>query len=90
MNSLVMLIVSIVDLPSLVTLYVSVKTPKEKFWRVFVCAVLMGVLGEAINVMVRPTYQLSEMIVYRIIGQVIVGGVAYQVAKFIKGRSENA
>lgn len=90
MNSLVMLIVSIIDLPSLVTLYAAARTPKGKFWRVLLVAVLMGVIGEALNIMARPTYQLSEMIVYRIIGQIIVGSVVYQSAQFLRGRSANA
>ena len=82
MAVLAILIATILDITTLLTLIVSVKT--KSLTKVVLAAVIAALTAELINALVRPTYEPSGAIFYRLIGQLLVGLCAYNLARVLR------
>lgn len=78
MEPLVLIIVSIIDLPTIITLVAASRA--KKAWHVLAGALAAVVFGEALNMALSPTYE-PFLLPYRLIGQVLVGFMVYWLLK---------
>ncbi len=78
MEPLVLIIVSIIDLPTIITLVVAWRA--KRLWHVATGALAAAGVTEALNMFLSAAYS-PFLLPYRIIGQLLVGLTAYWIVK---------
>lgn len=78
MAYIAILVATIIDIPTIITLLGSVIT--KSFWKVILLALIAASLAEIINIALRPTYGFMGIFIFRFTGQLIIGSLAYLLA----------
>ena len=83
MGTLAILVVTILDITTILTLIVSIRT--KSLFKVILAAVISALAAELLNALARPSYEPSAIIYYRFIGQLLVGFCVYSLARVLRG-----
>lgn len=82
--TLVLIFVSIIDLPSIISIIGGVKA--KWLWQVGLVALLAAIIGEVLTALVSITYMGPELFPYRLIAQIIVASTAFYITQQIRKR----
>ena len=87
MHPIAIIIATILDFPTLITLIGSWKA--NSLLKVLLVALIATLCGELVNTLVRPTYEPSVLSLYRLVGQVGVGVFVYGLLSLVRRGRES-